>query len=79
MNPIFSQAMRSQPTPQGSLKNILNIKNPRESALKAIANMTQEQRTRFQALMPMAYQIANKFGINFDTVAAEINNFKTKG
>nr|DAI46627.1 MAG TPA: hypothetical protein [Caudoviricetes sp.] len=41
--------------------------------------MTQEQRTRFQALMPMAYQIANKFGINFDTVAAEINNFKTKG
>lgn len=72
--------MKSQPAQQGSLENILSTQNPRDSALQAIASMSKEQRSRFQAMMPMAYQLANKFGIrNFDTVATEINNLQTKG
>ena len=80
MNSIFSHIMKSQPAQQDSLKSILSTQNPRERALQAIANMSREQRSRFQAMMPMAYQLANKFGIhNFDTVATEINNLQTKG
>lgn len=44
-----------------------------------IAAMTPEQRSKLQSLMPMAQQMANKYGINFQTVATEINNLQQKG
>lgn len=71
MNPIFKQRQMNQ---QGNLQQFLNnVKDPKQQVMTMIQHMSPDKRHMIHDMLPKARAMAGKFGINFDSVATEIN------